>query len=200
MKKVSVTKWSKLLGKNPNIASVAKTITGEDQDQTIEIEIKTSISMDDRMSFSKDVCDACFDEVDNTYIPYAKEVSFKLCLLQYFTNIDPGKNIEKLLNFIEGTNVIHEIKDVIGESLYFALKDEVETLVKIEQVRRAKSTKTDALLDNLSALARKLSSMVDHAKAELEAGDMPNVAKILETYNADPEGMVKAILNTSKTN
>ena len=88
MKKISASKWSKLLEKKGDAPVVTKTISGNVENQEIDIEIKTSISMGGRMAFAEGVCDSCFDELDGDYLPYAKSVSFNIHLLNYFTNIE----------------------------------------------------------------------------------------------------------------
>lgn len=200
MKKISVNKWSKLLEKKIDIPVVTKIIKGQVQDQTLEVEIKTDISMLDRMSFAKNVCEACFDEVDGSYIPYAKDVSFGVYLVNYFTNVDVGKDMGKALRFIKHTDIIHIIEEVAGVALVDALHEEVEDLLWQEQTRRSKSTKAEELFDALTKLVESFSSMADSARGNLEDGSIPELTKIMKAYNNDQEGLVKAILAAQKDN
>jgi hypothetical protein len=198
MKKISANKWSRMLEKKSAISTVTKIISGQNPEQTLEVEIMADISTKDRMSFAKSVCEACFDEVDGSYIPYAKEISFKIYLVNYFTNIDIGKDTEKILRFIADTDIISAIIGVIGNELADAIRDEVEDLISQEKARRAKSTKAEELFDALTQLIEGFSFMADKAKDGLEDGSIPELAKVMNAFNYNEEGIVKAILEVNK--
>lgn len=196
MKKVSVNKWKKMLPKTTSVEHKA-TLHFDGTDDTLEIIVLSDLSMEDRMSFAKDIVESCFDVKDGSYIPYAFDISMGIMIVQYFTNIDVGSDTKLAFDLVKNTDVISVIQRTVGEKKMDQIETEVYELLQWQKSRHMRSTKADELYDALTMLIEKFSQMADSARGNLDDGKITDLAEVLKRFG-NQEDTVKAILAANK--
>ena len=166
-------------------------------DDVLPIKVKPYLEMMERMAFTKEVVESCFDDTDGSYIPYAFDVSLGIMLVQYFTNIDVGSDIATALALVQNSDVVAVIKSIVDEHTMDHLETEVYELLQWEKARRKNSTKADELYDALIMLVNHFSQMADSAKENLNHNEVNELVELLKRFG-DQEGLAKAVLTAQK--
>ena len=193
MKKVSVNKWKKMLPKTTSVEHKA-TLHFDGTDDTLEIIVLSDLSMEDRMSFAKDIVESCFDVKDGSYIPYAFDISMGIMMVQYFTNIDVGSDTKLAFDLVKNTDIIDVIKKNVDAKTMDQIEVEVYELLQWQKSRHMRSTKADELYDALTMLIERFSQMADSAKNNLDDGTIVELTDMLKKFG-DQKGLAKAVLD-----
>lgn len=172
MKKVSVSTWKKLLPKEETAKKEA-VVHFKDSDETMTIFVTPELEIKDRMSLAKGVVDACFDEKDGTYIPYAFDISLAIYLIQYFTNVDVGKDTKLIYQLARRSDIISVIKNTVGDKTMDQIEIEIYELLQWQKSKHLRGTKTEELYDALSTLLNMLSEFGTAAMEKAE--DAPSI-------------------------
>ena len=108
--KIAVNQWEKVIS-----SPEKETIDISKGDNKITVEISKNVSNQELAEFEASVIASCFDD-DGYFIPYASRIGFDIQLVNYFTNIDCGKNLNKIESLIQTTNLIPAIYELVGVS------------------------------------------------------------------------------------
>lgn len=193
MKKVSVNKWKKMLPKAAPSDREA-TIHFKGTENTLDIIVVSDLTIEDRMSFAKDVVEACFDIHDGSYIPYAFDISLGIMMVQYFTNVDVGAETKLAFDLVKNTDIIDVIKKNVDVKTMDQIEVEVYELLQWQKSRHMRSTKADELYDALTMLIERFSQMADSAKNNLDDGTIVELTGLLKKFG-DQKGLAKAVLD-----
>lgn len=193
MSKVSISKWGKMVTKTE--PPVLVNVTNLSTDEKIEVEISKGLSVKKRMEFTKSITEACFDMNDGQYIPFSKNVCFNIYLVDSFTNLNVGKDIEKIFNFIKSTDIVEKIISV-NKSLVGELENEVSELVEWEKEKRAHSDKADEIYDLATSILGKFVDILDEAEDNLDFSKLEeSLSSILDKLGSNEKNssLLKAL-------
>ena len=138
-----------------------KTLILKTADADIEVVIKPYISYQERTQMANDIANHCYDENGN-YHPEFFDMAYKLMLIEYYTNIntDIKDSVNQMHILCETTNLIKEIKNLIGDSvrqIWYDAKD----VVNWRNEQSLKSNAWDDVAYMISGLLDKLADRLD---------------------------------------
>ena len=130
-------------------------------DAEIEVVIKPYISYQERTQMVNDIANNCYDEVGN-YHPEFFDIAYKIALIEHYTNIntDIKDSVNQMHILCETTNLIKEIKNLIGDSvrqIWYDAKD----VVNWRNEQSLKSNAWEDVAHMMSSLLDKLADRLD---------------------------------------
>lgn len=163
---------------------------------SIPFKFKTSLSMQEKMSFVKSVTNTI---VGNNYMSLARNMFFDFYIIEFFTDIDTnvfdnngldgGQLIYTIENLLSGTN----ISDIVKENIDKHLLDELNQAVDLDIEYRTgirENTIEKSLIRLIDTFDRKIEN--------INSEDMMNVIGMLASMSDEltPEKMIDAFVNT----
>lgn len=163
---------------------------------SIPFKFKTSLSMQEKMSFVKSVTNTI---VGDNYMSLARNMFFDFYIIEFFTDIDTnvfnnndidgGQLIYTIENLISGTN----ISDIVKENIDKYLLDELNQAVDLDIEYRTgirENTIEKSLIRLIDTFDRKIEN--------INSEDMMNVIGMLASMSDEltPEKMIDAFVNT----
>ena len=155
--KQALTKIEKIINSQANPTStITYKINGED----INIEVKRSISKEDKASFIMYVVDNCFD--GGIYSPIFKSELFNIALLEYYTDISVDIPVDTLFEITTNTDIISKVEDIIENNCL--------------------------LYTQLSSIRRAINDMIEYRKQEILSTQKQELDNIIETIEESVTG------------
>ena len=163
---------------------------------SIPFKFKTSLSMQEKMSFVKSVTNTI---VGDNYMSLARNMFFDFYIIEFFTDIDTnvfdnngldgGQLIYTIENLLSGTN----ISDIVKENIDKHLLDELNQAVDLDIEYRTgirENTIEKSLIRLIDTFDRKIEN--------INSEDMMNVIGMLASMSDEltPEKMIDAFVNT----
>ena len=182
MKNVSINKWEKMIEKHEKSVMAKVHTKANPEDEGIEVEVKIGMPIEARMAFAKNVVESCFSELDGQFVPYAWTVAWNLYLVSEFTNITISKDYDKMMAFIQDTDII-EVITAKNRKLINDLWADVEDLMDFEKERHSHSAKVDEVCDGIMALIDMFAESMDDISAKIEDGSIDKMLAELKPSN-----------------
>lgn len=157
-KKISMTAIAKASQPSRERSIVATYGEGEN---AIEITVKTRLTMSERIGFVDDVVDTLFiaDKQGNTiYLPSLHDFAFGYALVQYFTNIPLSGNAGKTFAFLEETQLVSWLTDIIGGAYVSKMAAYVDEAIEYRKGQELKASKFDELLESVLSIVNTVSN------------------------------------------
>lgn len=163
---------------------------------SIPFKFKTSLSMQEKMSFVKSVTNTI---VGDNYMSLARNMFFDFYIIEFFTDIDTnvfdnngldgGQLIYTIENLLSETNISDIVKENIDKSLLVELNQAVDLDIEYRTGIR-ENTIEKSLIRLIDTFDRKIES--------INSEDMMNVIGMLASMSDEltPEKMIDAFVNT----
>ena len=126
--------------------------TGEN---TIEISVKTRLSLPERASMVQDILEMVFiTSTDGmvVYHPEFKKFAFEYEIVNYFTDISLPVNGDKAWDFLERTQIASRIAGAIRDNYIGEIIAEANEMIEYRKEELLKKSKLDQVLDNFLEL------------------------------------------------
>lgn len=126
--------------------------TGEN---TIEISVKTRLSLPERASMVQDILEMVFiTSTDGTvvYHPEFKKFAFEYEIVNYFTDISLPVNGDKAWDFLERTQIASRVAGAIRDNYIGEIIAEANEMIEYRKEELLKKSKLDQVLDNFLEL------------------------------------------------
>ena len=126
--------------------------TGEN---TIEISVKTRLSLPERASMVQDILEMVFiTSTDGmvVYHPEFKKFAFEYEIVNYFTDISLPVNGDKAWDFLERTQIASRVAGAIRDNYIGEIIAEANEMIEYRKEELLKKSKLDQVLDNFLEL------------------------------------------------
>ena len=126
--------------------------TGEN---TIEISVKTRLSLPERASMVQDILEMVFiTSTDGmvVYHPEFKKFAFEYEIVNYFTDISLSVNGDKAWDFLERTQIASRVAGAIRDNYIGEIIAEANEMIEYRKEELLKKSKLDQVLDNFLEL------------------------------------------------
>lgn len=161
-------------------------ITIGNDESILEIPVKKWLSLTDRCSIVRDICDMTFvkdnDTGDLSYAPYLFNFAVRYNLLVYFTDVLPSTSSNRVNEFFENTKFADLLIDAIGIEYVQSIIHDADEMVEYRKSELLKKSKFDDLLESLTTLVSALNEQVENID-EQEIAD-----KVRESLPVDENG------------
>lgn len=156
MSKVSMRALDKVLSRYGK-PSDTKTIQFGIEDDVVEIEVRTMLSLSEASDLVKLVVGAAFTEDESGAMIYSdlmQQYAWNLAVLTYFTNIKPDLGAERLYTIIYKTDLLGKVLDCISarqtSDLLSAITREVRHIANMTV--NTQSVRTGELMDKIDTM------------------------------------------------
>jgi len=168
MGKISFNQIDKIIEKNVK-DSVYVYSYDINENESVNIEIKKTLSADEQVSFVESVVSALF--TNGKHMPSLYSLVFGKALFAYYTNIktDDIKN-DRLMGLIYNTDIIKVIKDNINTTQYLDIVEAIDKQAEytINFVMYTQKTRLDEAIDNINIeqenITRQMNSITETFK------------------------------------
>ena len=160
----------------------------------IDVLVKKSLSLYERGEMVRSVVDTIFNVDDDgyNYHPYMKTFALDAHVVIYFTDIKLPSDAEKAHCFIEQSEIVYRIADVLPAGYLGDIAREVDELLEFKKAQAAKKSKLDGLIESaadlIAALQKKLDGMNVNDLISLVAENVPELKGELESILAAEMG------------
>lgn len=165
----------------------------------VEIEVKTTLSLQEMLQFVEDVVSSCVDKATGKYIPEIKMFSVKIGLLTMYANFNLPSNVGKQYELIYNTSAISQVLGVINPVQYDEILAAIDSRIEHELalMNSAVSSKVNELTHQMNDAAQKIESAFSGVTADEINALMKNISAM---DNIDEEKLAKAVLSEQKNN
>ena len=168
MGKISFNQIDKIIEKNVK-DSVYVYSYDINENESVNIEIKRTLTADEQVSFVESVVAALF--TNGKYSPSIYGLIFGKALFAYYTNIktDEIKN-DRLIGLIYNTDIIKVVKDNINTTQYLDMIEAIDKQIDytINFIMYTQKTRLDEAIDNINIeqenITRQMNSITDTFK------------------------------------
>ena len=162
--------------------------------ETIPVTIHTSISYEDYAQLVTDIINGSFDKNDE-YIPFAQQASFDINLVKYFTNIKVD-NVKVIYEFVQNTNIIALIYDVIGEDFFFTLEDDVRDGLDYRKQKIYHTSKWESVAETLNEFLSGLINNINDSAEKFKNIDVKQITELANKLSGNSDNIaVNAVMN-----
>lgn len=194
MNKVSMRALDKVLSRYGK-PSDTKTIQFGIEDDVVEIEVRTMLSLSEASDLVELVVGAAFTEDENGAMIYSdlmQQYAWNLAILTYFTNIKPDIGAERLYTIIYKTDLMDKVFDCISSrqtaDLMSAIAKEVRHIG--DMTVNTQSVRTSELMDKIDTVM----SAVTVATNGLQGFDPDQLHEAVAKMSAMEEGKILDLL------
>ena len=111
MDKITVDSWKNVIC-DVDDSTVIYLGVGDD---AIEVSVKKSLSIEEKLAFVNDVVEGCFN--NGAYIHPLFEFTFNACVIAHYTNIDMDVDTADMDALIRGTDIMSQLYEEVPELL-----------------------------------------------------------------------------------
>lgn len=126
-------------------------------ENAVEIAVKTRLTMSERITFVNDIVDTLFvsDNNEHTiYIPSLRDFAFGYALVRYFTNVPLSGGAGKIFAFLEETQFVTWLTNIIGEEYVAKMVAYADEAIEYRKQREMKTSKLDELLESVLSVVK----------------------------------------------
>lgn len=126
-------------------------------ENAVEIAVKTRLTMSERITFVNDIVDTLFvlDNNERTiYIPSLRDFAFGYALVRYFTNVPLSGGAGKIFAFLEETQFVTWLTNIIGEEYVAKMAAYTDEAIEYRKQREMKTSKLDELLESILSVVK----------------------------------------------
>ena len=129
-----------------------------DGENAVEITVKTRLTMSERITFVNDVVDTLFVTDKKTgnviYVPSLRDFAFGYALVRYFTNVSLSGGAGKVFAFLEETQFVAWLTNIIGEEYVAKMAAYTDEAIEDRKQKEMKTSKLDELLENILSVVK----------------------------------------------
>lgn len=127
-------------------------------ENAVEITVKTRLTMSERITFVNDVVDTLFVADKKTgsiiYVPSLRDFAFGHALVRYFTNVSLSGSAGKIFAFLEETQLVVWLTNIIGEEYVAKMAAYTDEAIEYRKQREMKTSKLDGLLESILSVVK----------------------------------------------
>ena len=124
-------------------------VLGEGEN-AVEIIVARTLTVGSRTHLVNSIVDMVIygdDEDEVVYAPALRHFAISFNLLNYFTNIELPDDTESVRKFIECTDIVNRVLEVLPEGYFNAIIREADLLIEYKKQQALKATKLDNVLN-----------------------------------------------------
>lgn len=164
---VSVDNWTKIIAYITKKDPVIITVTTECG--SIDVEVKSYIPYEEMFSLAEDVVQLCI--LDDVFHWEVFDTAVDYFLLRYYTNIDCDAPLDNVYALMKYTDVIAQIKGVIGNDKYAELKTMAMACCE---------SATASAKSEVEIFAKRINKLFDELETQVNAADTEKLTKSAE--------------------
>ena len=141
----------------------AELIVGSGDSQVI-ISVKKRLSLYERSDMVESIASMVWAQGDDdavVFAPYLREFAYKFNIINYFTNINLPAKIDNVWEFIDGTDIVERVVDVVGGGYIEHIIREADEAIEYKKAELMKRSRLDSVLDALLGVAKAADQKVD---------------------------------------
>lgn len=160
----------------------------------LEFTVKYMIPLVDMWAFVNSVVGSCFDDDDGEYLPHFKDITFRYCVVKFYTDIElPDEeecDLTELYGALYGTDLIQVIVSHIDRTQMNIIMKSIEEKVEDELSSRRNelAKRLDKTIGAFEEITKSLSEIMgDISSSDIKAiqDALANGGKIDEQYLLD---------------
>lgn len=135
-------------------------------EETIEINVKTNLTLEELRDFVGNVLKMVFLVAEDgtvVYCPHMKELAFDYNVVSTFTKIEMGDDPEKVWKFLKSTDIARKIASSLPEEMLSKLCGAANEAIEYKKEQLIKRGKVDDILDNVISLLKMLNNKIEGA-------------------------------------
>lgn len=162
----------------------------------IELEIKNVISLQDMLSFVRDVVDNCFTDDTGEYIPEVKDFAMRCAVLEYYGNFSLPEDVKHKYELVYGSDAIMVVLQHIDKYQYGEMMSAIDKKI----AHRAQSN-IEALTTQMNEAISAMNDITDGMASIFGGIDNSTVTKIADAIANgafDQEKLLSAFMEKRK--
>lgn len=162
------------------------------EDKMVEVTIRHSLPYDEYANFISDVINGMFDS-DGEYIPYARQASYHVNLIKYFTNIKV-ENVKAVYDLINNTNIIELIVDTVSDEIGYEMYEDIIEGVQYRKQKIYHASKWNDLADTLNNALDSFMSDIEKNKDKFADINTNRIVELADKLSKNSDNIaVKAV-------
>lgn len=180
----SIAKAMGLIDANPTI------ITCGMKDDTVEIPVKTHLSVSERAMMVSDITNMVFITDDNgtRYCPAFKKFAIEYNIVSYFTEVSLPADSNKACKFLEQSGLANRIAQALPEGYVVGVIGDANEAIEYRKQELLKKSKLDDLLDKVLGVIQALSDKTDGI-------DLPQIMEYVEKNMPEFKGQLEQLIS-----
>lgn len=142
----------------------------------VSIKIQKNLSLEEMMSFVKDVVASSFATATNEYLPEIKYFSIDCCILEYYTDLLLPSRIEKKYELIYNTDIIDFVKRYISDRQINLIVEAVN-----ERIEYLLEANISSIENQMNRVAENFNSIGENISKIFDGIDNETISKIAST-------------------
>lgn len=166
-------------------------ITCGTKENTIEIPVKTRLSISQRATMISDIADMVFitDEDNTRYCPAFKKFAIEYNIVSYFTDVLLPSDSDKACHFLEQSGLANRIVHALPEEYINAIIDEANEFIEYRKQELLKKSKLDDILDKVLVVVQALNNKVEEI-------DLPKIMEYVEKNAPELKGTLEQLISS----
>lgn len=162
------------------------TITCGMKDDTVEIPVKTHLSVSERAMMISDITNMVFvtDDNETRYYPAFKKFAIEYNIVSYFTEVSLPSDSNKACKFLEQSGLANRIAQALPEGYVVDIIGDANEAIEYRKQELLKKNKLDDLLDGVLGVVQALRDKTEGIELpqimEFVDKNMPEFKKQLE--------------------
>lgn len=166
------------------------TITCGTREDTIEIPVKTHLSVSERAMMVSDITNMVFltDENGTRYCPAFKKFAIEYNIVTYFTDVTLPSDSNKACKFLEQSGLAHRIAQSLPDGYIVEIIADANEAIEYRKQELLKKSKLDDLLDRVLGVIQTLSDKTDGI-------DLPQIMEYVEKNMPEFKGQLEQLIS-----
>lgn len=166
------------------------TITCGMKEDTVEIPVKTHLSVSERAMMVSDITNMVFIADDNgtRYCPAFKKFAIEYNIVTYFTDVTLPSDSNKACKFLEQSGLAHRIAQSLPDGYIVEIIADVNEAIEYRKQELLKKSKLDDLLDRVLGVIQTLSDKTDGI-------DLPQIMEYVEKNMPEFKGQLEQLIS-----
>ena len=164
------------------------------KENTIEIPVKTRLSISERAMMVSDIVNMVFitDEDGTRYCPAFKKFAIEYSIITYFTEVALPSDSNKACKFLEQSGLASKIAQAIPDGYIVGIVSDANEAIEYRKQEILKRNKFEELIDKgldvIQALGEKTKNI-----------DLPQIMEFIEKNTPELHGQIKQLISTHAT-
>lgn len=166
------------------------TITCGMKDDTVEIPVKTRISITERAMMVSDIVNMVFitDEAGTRYCPAFKKFAIEYNIVTYFTGVSLPTDSNKACKFLEQSGLASKIAQTLPDEYIVGIINDANEAIEYHKQELLKKSKLDELLGRVLGIVQTLSD-------KTEGIDLPQIMEFVENNMPEFKGQLEQLIS-----
>ena len=166
------------------------TITCGMKDDTVEIPVKTHLSVSERAMMVSDITNLVFitDENGTRYCPAFKKFAIEYNIVSYFTEVSLPADSNKACKFLEQSGFANRIAQALPDGYILEIVSDANEAIEYRKQELLKKSKLDDLLDRVLGVIQTLSDKTDGI-------DLPQIMEYVEKNMPEFKGQLEQLIS-----